>query len=101
MLLERLAHDGAQLFYRGDLDWPGVAIANRIINAYCAQPWRMSTSDYELALAAGGEEMIELPPLGDRPMGAVWDPNLSAAMERAGRAVHEEAILDLLVNDLV
>ena len=33
-------------------------------------------------------------------MEAVWQPALTAAMARAGRAVHEEAVLDLLIGDL-
>lgn len=99
-LLERLAGDGVRLFYRGDFDWPGIAIANRILNAYAASPWRMACGDYEQALAAAGDELVPLPPLEGRPVVATWDAELTAAMQRAGRAVHEEAMLDVLVGDL-
>ena len=41
-LLARLVEDGADLRYRGDFDWPGVAIANRVVTDFGAVPWRMS-----------------------------------------------------------
>jgi hypothetical protein len=39
--------------------------------------------------------------LEGRPVAAVWDAKQTAAMERAGAAVHEEAVLDVLVKDLL
>jgi len=99
-LLDRLVADGARLRYRGDFDWPGVAIANRVITTFGAAAWRMGVADYEAALVRAGATLVELAPLEGRPIAAVWEPVLSAAMERAGRVVHEEAILDLLVADL-
>lgn len=100
MLLERLVTDGARLLYRGDFDWPGISIANRIVNAYGATPWRMGCGDYAAALAAAGTGVAQLPVLEGHPVPAVWDAELTTAMQRAGRAVHEEAMLDLLVGDL-
>jgi Protein of unknown function C-terminus (DUF2399) len=38
--------DGAELWYHGDFDWPGVAIAVDVITRYGGRPWRMSASDY-------------------------------------------------------
>jgi uncharacterized protein (TIGR02679 family) len=99
-LLEQLAADGARLRYRGDFDWPGLAIANRIISTHGAEPWRMRTGDYEEALAAAGEGVVQLPALEGPPVPAVWDGDLTPAMERAGRAIHEEALLEVLVADL-
>jgi hypothetical protein len=63
--------------------------------------WRMGTVDYEGALAAAGAGVVELLPLEGRPVAALWDAELTAAMERAGVAVHEEAALDVLVPDLL
>ena len=54
MLLDRLAADGARLCYRGDFDWAGLAIANRVIGTYGATPWRMRTADYQAALVVAG-----------------------------------------------
>ncbi len=98
-LLARLACDGADLRYHGDFDWPGVAIANRVIGTTGARAWRMGTADYEEALFAAG--VGEVLPLAGRPVEAVWDAELTAAMARAGVAVHEEAVLDALVTDLL
>ncbi|HET9072042.1 MAG TPA: TIGR02679 family protein [Acidimicrobiales bacterium] len=100
VLLERLAGDGADLRYRGDFDWPGIAIANRVVTGFGATPWRMSTLDYEAALAGAGRELLELPGLVGAPVEAAWDPGLRAAMAGAGRAVHEELILGTLLADL-
>jgi uncharacterized protein (TIGR02679 family) len=99
-LLERLAADGAFLRYRGDFDWPGISIANRVIERFGATPWRMSTADYEAALAAAGSRLVGLPQLVGRAVPAVWDADLAPAMKRARRVVHEERMLDLLISDL-
>ena len=101
VLLQRLADNGAVMRYRGDFDWPGVAIANRIVSDFGAQPWRMGAADYEAALAAAGESMIELPPLTGDSVAAAWDQDLAAAMVRAGWAVHEELMLKELLSDLL
>jgi len=100
-LLARLASNGAHLRYHGDFDWPGVAIANRVIGTFGSTAWRMGVADYEDALAAAGAGVVELLPLDGRPVAAVWDAELTASMERAGVAVHEEAVLDVLVADLL
>ena len=60
----------------------------------------MLTGDYEAALTTAGEDLVELPPLEGRSVSAAWDDDLRPTMERAGRAVHEEALLDLLVADV-
>ncbi len=101
MLLDRLAADGARLCYRGDFDWAGLAIANRIIGTYGATPWRMRTVDYQAALVAAGARMVELPALAGAAVEAVWDADLAPAMDRSGWAVHEELILEDSVADLI
>jgi uncharacterized protein (TIGR02679 family) len=101
MLLDRLAADGAPLCYRGDFDWAGLGIANRIIGAYGAAPWRMGTIDYEAAIVAAGARMVELPALAGAAVVAVWDADLAPVMVRSGRGVHEELILEDLVADLI
>lgn len=99
-LLERLVGEGARLHYRGDFDWPGLSIANRVVERFGAVAWRMSADDYEAALAAAGSGVVDMPRLEGRPVAASWDAGLGPAMERAGRAVHEERLLELLVGDL-
>jgi uncharacterized protein (TIGR02679 family) len=100
-LLQRLADDRAVMRYRGDFDWPGIAIANRIVSDFGAKPWRMGAADYEAALVAAGESMIELPRLTGDSVAAAWDGELAPAMSRAGWAVHEELMLEDLLSDLL
>ncbi|MGH9018938.1 MAG: DUF2399 domain-containing protein, partial [Acidimicrobiales bacterium] len=100
LLLQSLAAAEADLYYRGDFDWPGIAMANRIVAAYGASPWRMGAADYDAALEAAGASLLTLPLLEGAPVTAGWDAELTAAMVRAGRAVHEESLLELLVADV-
>jgi uncharacterized protein (TIGR02679 family) len=100
-LFHELVAGGARLRYHGDFDWPGIAIANRVIGELDAAPWRFGTPDYRAALELARTLAVELPELGDSTTAACWDAELGAAMTAAGRAVHEELVIDLLVNDLL
>ncbi|MER6677919.1 TIGR02679 family protein [Streptomyces sp. NPDC000983] len=99
-LLDTLAEAGCAFAYHGDFDWPGIALANRIIGRYEAEPWRMTTEDYEY-LATRAELRGTPPlPLAGTPVEAAWDPELAPTMGTVGVALHEEAALDLLLSDL-
>ncbi len=96
-LLDRLAAQGAEFAYHGDFDGAGILIANALARRYPAfRPWRFSTPDYRAALTGTGEPLVP----GTIPA-ALWDPNLAPAMAEAGVAVEEEAVLDVLLGDLV
>jgi uncharacterized protein (TIGR02679 family) len=99
-LLDRLASGGAGFAYHGDFDWPGVALANRLIGRFGASPWRMSAADYEAAVAACRDRGSPLLPLAGPPVDACWDPELAAAMRALGVGVHEESVLERLLADL-
>ncbi|PCG87934.1 TIGR02679 family protein [Streptomyces sp. WZ.A104] len=99
-LLDALAATGCRFAYHGDFDWPGIALANRIIRRYGAQPWRMGAEDYEHLAARSQADGIPQLPLDGHPVSAAWDPGLAPAMTALGVALHEEATLDLLVDDL-
>jgi uncharacterized protein (TIGR02679 family) len=92
-LLRRLASAGALLQYHGDFDWPGVAMANRLIAEVGAEPLLMGASDYQAA-ARSGLAALEL---SGAPVDASWDPSLRPTMTRLGVALHEEAVLDELL----
>ena len=100
LLLEQLVANEARLHYRGDFDWPGISIANRVIKEHGALPWRMNAQDYEDAIARSKAVIDDLLVLDGRPVDAVWDGDLTPLMVRTGRAVHEESLLDVLVADL-
>lgn len=86
-LLSRLA---APLAYHGDFDWRGLEVCDWLSRRVGAEPWRMTSADY--LAAAGGDE------LHGRPVGSPWDPSLATAMITRGVAVHEEQILDALIE---
>ena len=99
-LLDALAATGCRFAYHGDFDWPGIALANRVIRRYEARPWRMGTADYEHLAARSQAEGIPQLALDGQPVSADWDPDLAPAMTALGIALHEEATLELLVDDL-
>ncbi|MGW6506553.1 TIGR02679 family protein [Streptomyces niveus] len=96
-LLQRLTNSGADVAYHGDFDWPGIAIASRVIGAG-ARPWRMHAADYLNTLTELPAE--RLTPLTGSTGSTPWDPQLAAAMAHRGLAVHEEAQLHHLLPDL-
>ncbi|MEV5748322.1 TIGR02679 family protein [Actinoallomurus sp. NPDC052308] len=100
-LLDALHAAGARLTYRGDFDWPGIAIANRVIDRYAARPWRMRAADYEQHVATARDRGTPLLPLTGAPVDALWDPELTPAMTALGVAVQEESALELLLTDLL
>ncbi|MEU1038047.1 DUF2399 domain-containing protein [Streptomyces sp. NPDC005907] len=53
-LLDALAASGCAFAHHGDFDWPGIALANRIMHRYGAEPWRMRAADYEYLVARRG-----------------------------------------------
>lgn len=91
-VLGRLVRSGGVLRYHGDFDWPGVALANACFRDYGARPWLMSADDY---LTANGAHQLT-----GQTVEAAWDPELGAAMRSRGVAVHEEAVLDRLLERL-
>ena len=100
-LLDALDAAGACLAYRGDFDWPGIAMADRVIRRYAARPWRMSATDYEEHVRIARDRGTPLQPLAGRPVPAEWDSELAPAMEKLGVAVQEESALELLLTDLI
>lgn len=99
-LLDALATAGCAFAYHGDFDWTGIALANRVMERYRAEPWRMTAADYEyLATRAELYGTPSLPLAGPR-VAAVWDAELAPTMEAFGVALHEECALEPLLGDL-
>jgi len=93
-LLRQLASSGARLVYQGDFDWPGVTIANGIMDLLPVQPWRFDHKTYLENAGRSGKILT------GTPVEARWDPELAAVMGAVGKAVEEEQLLDQLLNDL-
>ena len=94
LLLGHLCQAGCRLRYHGDVDSPGIAIANLLIRRFAMEPWRMSAVDYVSCVS------LDSPPLRGRIFDAAWDDQLSREMRSWGRAVLEESVLDALISDL-
>jgi uncharacterized protein (TIGR02679 family) len=96
LVLSRLRQAGARLAYHGDFDWPGIQIANGIIQRFGAAPWLIGATDYERAvdLVSTGATLT------GPPVVPIWDAALGEVMRLRRRAVHEEAVIDDLVADL-
>ncbi len=92
-LLTQLAEAGARLRYHGDYDWPGIRIANGIMNRHRAAPWRMGAADY-LEASDSGKALTGAPVMGE------WDPELTGAMQARGQVIEEERVIQFLLADL-
>jgi uncharacterized protein (TIGR02679 family) len=96
-LLRALLAAGNPVRYHGDFDWPGIAIAGRVIAAG-ATAWRMSAADY--AQAVDRLDADHAVALTGRALRTPWDPALAPSMRARGLAVHEESVLGDLLADL-
>ena len=94
-LLRQLLACGASLAYHGDFDWAGIRIGNFVMRELHASAWRFSARDYEAACAGSTGTLPE-----DERVEALWDVRLSAEMSRQRKAIHEEAVGEILVGDL-
>ncbi|GAA0405575.1 TIGR02679 family protein [Micromonospora fiedleri] len=88
-----------RLLYHGDFDWPGIAIADRIMQRYDARPWQFMAADYRWAVAQAIERGTPPQPLIGRAAETPWDPALSTTMAQTATAIHEEAVIDRLLAD--
>jgi uncharacterized protein (TIGR02679 family) len=94
-LLLQLARTEAHILYHGDFDWPGIRIANLVMRAFGARPWRFGAADYiSSADASPGVD------LQGTPIAAQWDSALAPAMQERGLAIPEEAVASALLEDL-
>jgi uncharacterized protein (TIGR02679 family) len=87
---------GSELWYHGDFDWPGVAIAASVLHRHGAQAWRMGSGDYLAGASSDGSGV----PLTGKPLPTSWDPGLADAMTATGQVVYEEVVADQLISDL-
>ena len=96
-LLQQLRQSGASIWYHGDFDTPGIAICRRMYEDG-ATPWMMGASDYEDAIDLAEQAGIRLD-RDPKDCGATpWDPDLRVSFRRRRRIVHEEFVLDRVLN---
>jgi uncharacterized protein (TIGR02679 family) len=94
-LMRQLVAGGAQLVYHGDFDWAGIRIGNFMMREIGAAAWRFSTEDY-LGACAGAVGILAM---GDT-IEADWDARLGGEMRNRRQEVHEEAVVERLIEDL-
>lgn len=91
--ISALRDAGARLRYHGDVDVPGLAMTGRAADLGCA-PFHLTAPDYLAALAAAVEDGVTLPhdpaPVPPTP----WDPDLAVAFAAHRLVVHEERVMD-------
>ena len=97
-LLRQLLDSGASAWYHGDFDVAGIAICRRMHQLGC-KPWMMDASDYEnaISLADGNRVHLEHDTRGCGP--TPWDPRLEAVFEDRRLKVHEEFVLDGVLDE--
>ena len=94
-LLRQLVARGANLAYHGDFDWAGIRIGNVVMRELQASAWRFSVLDYDAACAGLAGTLPE-----DGRVDALWDARLSEAMCLRQKSIHEEAVWEVLAEDL-
>jgi uncharacterized protein (TIGR02679 family) len=94
VLLTQLVARGARLHYHGDFDWGGIRIGNFVMRAFGAIPWRFGAREYLEIVRS-----VKAPLSGFR-VEASWDANLATAMITHGVLIHEEAVIDTMMQDL-
>ena len=92
-----LANATGIVHWRGDFDWTGLRTTRMAIRRLDAEPWRMDHDTYLAGLSRGESEAFKSK---DSPCDSAWDPMLAPAMAESGRAVMEERLIDILLEDL-
>jgi uncharacterized protein (TIGR02679 family) len=97
MLLETLTAAAARLHYHGDFDWDGLNIAALLRDRFAVRPWRFDATSYRAGIARHNDRTR---PLTGRPPNQDADSELVQAMLEEQLELHEEAVLDDLLEDL-
>lgn len=98
-LLQAAIDQGITVYYHGDFDSAGIAICRRMM-ALGAEPWHMNAGDYAAAIHKARDANVLLPSdstaCGDTP----WDPALQTQMQSHRSVVHEEFLIDEILQQL-
>ena len=96
-LLRQLQQAEASLWYHGDFDSPGIAICRRMHEFGCS-PWMMDGRDYADAVRQAEESDVQLVADPKECGPTPWDPKLQAAFDHHRVVIHEEFVLDGVLN---
>ncbi len=92
-LMGQMQRSGALIWYHGDFDAAGVSICRRMHEAGCT-PWMMDASHYESAVQLAVRSGVTLPRSTKGCGPTPWDPRLESAFDDHRLIVHEEFMLD-------
>ncbi|MCY4494513.1 MAG: DUF2399 domain-containing protein [Acidimicrobiaceae bacterium] len=98
ILVEQLLGCGTRLLYHGDFDTAGLDICRRMQQGGC-RPTMMAASDYEAAVEKAAQSNVELEREPRECGSTPWDPKLRDAFNRRRLIVHEEFLLDHLLDE--
>lgn len=97
-LLRQMQDSGASLWYHGDFDAAGIAMCRRMHEFGCT-PWKMSALDYEYAINLAERTDVRLETDQSDCGPTPWDPALQEVFEHRRLAVHEEFVLDMVLDE--
>jgi len=92
-LMRQMQRSGALIWYHGDFDAAGVSICRRMHEAGCT-PWMMDAGHYESAVQLAVRSGVTLPRSTKGCGPTPWDPWLESAFDDRRLIVHEEFMLD-------
>ena len=99
-LVQQLRESGACLWYHGDFDAAGIAICRRMHDLGC-RPWRMDAKDYREAVSRAESSRVRLD-RDSRGCGPTpWDTALEELFGTRRLIVHEEFVLDRVLDDFL
>ena len=99
-LLDQIRLAGASLWYHGDFDASGIAICRRMRDSGCT-PWMMGVSHYEDAIRRAERNGVRLARDTKRCGPTPWDPRLETTFDDLRLIVHEEFILDPVLESFL
>ncbi len=89
---------GIEVRHHNDFDVAGVGICRRLAEQGCT-PWRMGSGDYDEAVSNASIAGLELPVEKAMCGATPWDPQLQFQINKVKSVVHEELLLDSLLNE--
>ena len=92
-LLAQMRDAGAELWYHGDFDAPGIAICRRMRELGC-KPWMMAADDYQGAVRMADRNGVQLERSVKECGPTPWDPTLEVVFDEHRLILHEEFVLD-------
>ncbi len=97
ILIKALLQQNIEILYHGDFDAAGIAICKRMFTMGC-KPWLMSAENYINALEKASRLKLTLPledsAYGDTP----WDNELQTQLTKHKLVIHEELLIDEILD---